>query len=287
MDFTTSPGSSAERRKTIFSAPAWLLPKLLAWFGASTGALTAVCTVFGYLVEHSYLSQLGVPRTVYEATPREYVVSGAQFVASLIPLSALGSGLFIFHYWWVVLLSAVFAVAAWRRRLSSHARLLFAVALYTSWVIAMALRFETANPPDEQGLAMFTFGTVAAFLYCTGELCVATQLNEERRPTLELFAKLLLYALLFCSVFALPIIKGIHGTVRENPHIEFLGKDRQLLCALVGIESDASGPDCGPWQLIEFGKDRTLLRRTGDRSVYVVQSSSVTTFRLLPYRTTK
>ncbi len=276
-DFPADPA-----KRTLLSGPAWLLPKLLLWFGASTGALTAICTVFGYLVEHSYLDQLGVPRSAYEATSREYVVTGAQFLVGLVPVSLLGGPLFLAHYWWVAVLVAAFAVLSWKRRFSSPRRFMLAAACYAAWLVAMAFRFERATPPDPESFAMLAFGTIVAFFYCSCELFAAAQSTKIPERASDLVARLPFFALLLCSVFALPIVKGIHGTTRTYPSVQFLGKDRELFCGLAGVPSQPSDPDCGTWQLVEFGKDRALLRRPPSPLIYVVPTSSITTFRLQP-----
>jgi hypothetical protein len=264
--------------KGALANPAWLFPKLLVWFGASTGALTGICTVFGYLVEHAYLDHLGVTRTAYEATSREYVITGAKFLAGLLPLSAIGSVLFALHCWWVIVLAGVFAAAAWKNRLSTAIRLLAAAALYGAWLIAMALRFETAISPDQDGLAIFTFGTLAVLLYCSFELFRAAQ-TAEKSGMRDFILRLPLFGLVFCSVYALPILKGVNGTKREYPFVEFLGKDRDYFCQLAGAESQAVDPSCGLWQLIESGKERALLRKAPDTRIYVVPASAMKTFR--------
>lgn len=282
-DFPVDPAG----KTALLSGPAWLLPKLLVWFGASTGALTAICTVFGYLVEHSYLDQLGVPRSAYEATSREYVVTGAQFLAGLVPVSLLGVPLFLAHYWWVDLLVAALAVLSWRRRFASSRRFMLAAGVYAAWLIAMAFRFERVTPPDREGFAMLAFGTIVAFFYCSCELFAAAQSAKMPQRASDLVARLPFVALLICSVFALPIVKGIHGTARTYPNVEFLGKDRELFCALAGVPSQPSDPDCGAWQLLEFGKDRALLRRPPSPFIYVVPTNSITTFRLQPAGSSK
>src|SRR5579863_6119893 len=122
MASATSAPVESGGKSPLLSGPAWLFPKILAWFGASTGALTAICTVFGYLVEHAYLAQLGVSRTIYESTSREYVVTGALFLVGLVPSSVLGGVSFAIHYWWIVLLAVALSIASWRWRLSSRLR---------------------------------------------------------------------------------------------------------------------------------------------------------------------
>jgi hypothetical protein len=269
------------------SGPLWLLPKLLLWFGASTGALTAICTVCGYLVEHAYLGQLGVPRSAYEATSSEYVVTGAQFLAGLIPVSLLGAPLFLVHYWWVAVLTAALLIFSWKRRLSPPGRFMLAAVSFAAWLAAMAFRFEVVTPPDREGFAMFAFGTMVAFLYGSCELFAAAQFAKTAERASDLVARLPFFSLLVCSLFALPIVKGIHGTTRAYPNVEFLGKDRDFFCALASVPSQPSDPDCGSWQLIEFGKDRALLRRPPSPLVYVVPTNSTTTFRVQPARSSR
>jgi hypothetical protein len=257
--------------------PLWLIPKLIVWVGASTGALSLICTTFGFLVEHAYLDRLGVPRTVYEATSAEYLVTGAKFLAGVVPSAVVGAALFALSYWWMLLVVALSAIVIRWRRLGTNARLGIVTAVYGFWLSIMLVRFESGHSsPDTEGLAIFTFGTVAGVLYCCFELFVAAG-KASPRPATEYLARIPLFALVFCCAFGLPLLKGIHGTQRQYPIIEFSRKDGDFFCELAG-QTDKK--DCGKWQLIELGKERALLRRPPDPAVYVVPVSELKTFRL-------
>lgn len=259
------------------AGPMWLFPKLVAWVGASTGALSLICTTFGFLVEHAYLERLGVPRTVYEATPAEYLVAGAKFLAGVVPLAVVGAGLFLLSYWWMLLLVVTSAILVRRRRIGVDARLGIAAAVYAIWIYAMLLRFESRGAkPDHEGLAIFAFGAAAGLLYCCFEL-FAAGVKSSPRPASEYLARAPLFALVFCCVFALPFLKGSHGTEKVYPYIEFLGKDHDTFCQLAG---GIDKQDCAKWQLIELGKERALLRRPPDNAVFVVPVNELKTFRL-------
>jgi hypothetical protein len=254
-----------------------LASKLVAWVGVSTGALTLICTVFGYVVEHAWLDHLGVPRIAYDSGSTAYVVSGMNFLASLIPLAVLGSLEFALDYWWMVLLALALGVAIWRLRPRSEFRLLGTTILYAVWLGAMLIRFERdGGRSDPNALAIFAFGTIVGLLYCYQEAYAAAQ-HPSRATLLAQAARLPILALVFCSFFALPYLKGIHGTERALLKIQFVGKDRAYFCELVGRSDD---PQCGDWELIELGKDRALLRWPPDHRIVVVPTGAISTFQI-------
>jgi hypothetical protein len=251
--------------------------KLVGWVGVSTGALTLICTVFGYVVEHAWLDHLGIPRIAYDSGSTAYVISGLNFLTSLIPLAVVGALEFILDYWWMVLVAAALGTAAWRLRLRRELRLLSATILYAVWLGAILIRFQRdAGRSDPNALAIFTFGTIVGLLYCYREAYLAAQ-NPGKATFLAQASRLPIAALVFSSFFALPYLKGIHGTERTLPKIQFIGKDRAYFCELVGRPDD---PQCGEWELIELGKDRALLRWPPDRRIVIVPASAISTFQL-------
>jgi hypothetical protein len=254
-----------------------LASKLVAWVGVSTGALTLICTVFGYVVEHAWLDHLGVPANAYDAGSTAYVVSGLNFLASLIPLAVLGSLEFALDYWWMILLALAWAVAVWRLHPRPELRLMGATVLYTVWLAAMLIRFERdGDRSDPVALAIFAFGAVVGLLYCYQEAYIAAQ-RPEQSTLLAQAARLPIMVLVFCSFFALPYLKGVHGTERTLPRIQFVGKDRAYFCELLGRPDD---PQCGAWELIELGKDRALLRWPADHRIVVVPATAISTFQI-------
>ena len=60
---------------------------------------------------------------------------------------------------------------------------------------------------------MFAFGTVAGLLYACLEL-FAESLRRAPLSAQAYAARAPLFAMLFCCVFALPFLKGAHGTER-------------------------------------------------------------------------
>jgi hypothetical protein len=251
--------------------------KLVAWVGVSTGALTLICTVFGYVVEHAWLDHLGVPRIAYDSGSTVYVVSGVNFLASLIPLAVLGSLEFALDYWWMIPLAVALAVVVWRLRPRSEFRLLGATILYVVWLGAMLIRFERdGDRSDPNALAIFAFGTIVGLLYSYQEAYVAAQ-HPGPATFLAQAARLPVLALVFCSFFALPYLKGIHGTERVLPKIQFVGKDRAYFCELLGRSDN---PQCGVWELIELGRDRAVLRWPTDHRIVVVPANAISTFQI-------
>jgi hypothetical protein len=262
-----------------------LISKSLTWIGASAGAVTLCCTLFGFVVKHTLLDRLGVPRSVFEPTSTEYVVTGAKSLAGVIPLALYGAVEFLWQCWWLLLLIAVFAVALWKRRWPPEIRVLGAAAIYGLWLLMMLLRLIEFSPPDAEGLDIFAFGTIAGVLYCCIEIFLGAR-SFEARPVSIWMARLPLYALVFSAVFALPYLKGLHGTVQSYPLIQFLGKDRDYFCGLAqeGSAGDASKSTCAVYELIEQGRDRALLRKPPSSRIYVVSAASVAAanFVLLP-----
>jgi hypothetical protein len=263
-----------------------MVAKMIGWIGASTGALTLFCTVFGFLVKQTVLERLGVSRSVFEPTSTEYVASGAKFLASLVPLAAFGAVEFFVAFWWaaaslVVFVLALLVVRRWRWK--AELRLFGITALYAVWLVAMLLRLTERPARDSQGLDVFIFVTLAGVIYCYVEAWFAGS-GSGAGAVLSWGARLPLYALMFCSVLALPYVKGLHGTIPTYPLIEFLGKDRDAFCALVAKSTSEEKPnaDCAVFELIEQGSNRVLLRKPPKSKIYVVPVAEMNTFSLLP-----
>ena len=256
------------------------------WIGASAGALTLLCTIFGFLVKDTILQELGVPRSVFEPTSTEYVVSGAKFLGSVVPLALYGAGQFIVACWWMVLALGLFALVllvARRWRWSAELRLFGVAALYGAWLVVMLLRLTERPPGDYQGLNVLAFGTLVGLIYCYIETYLSAG-GSGVGTVLRWGARLPIYALVFCSAFTLPYMKAVHGTISIYPLVEFLSRDRDSFCALVTAGPPDEGPqdNCAVFELIEQGRDRVLLRRPPGARIYVVPVASMNTFALLP-----
>lgn len=261
-----------------------LLPsvsKLIAWVGASGGAIGLILTVFGYLVEHAYLDRLGVPRSYYEAKPIEYTTAGGKFLMGMIQLSFVGVPQFLVRYWWLALILLAVAAAAWKWRWPEPWRWLTAAAFMFVWLSISVPRFDSGlSRRDAYALvASFTAITAAGIVYAFAELSF-------HGPAAGPVANWSLYApripfllLLAAAMLALPYLRGAYATERNNPTIEFIGKDRSYFCELAG---DTSEDICAKqsWQLIESGKDRAILRHTTDHKIYVVPATALNTFRI-------
>ena len=104
--------------------PGWqLLPRFLLWLGGSTGGIGIVLSVFGLLIDHAHFDRLGIPRTLYEATPNEYLVTGGKFLLGIVPLALTGSLQFILSYWWLVLGTILLSALIWWKSYSSRGAL--------------------------------------------------------------------------------------------------------------------------------------------------------------------
>jgi hypothetical protein len=269
---------AAEDRFAGFAAVA----KAIGWVGASAGALTLCCTVFGFLVKRTTLDQLGISRAVFEPTSTEYIVVGAEFLASIVVFALFGAVEFFVVCWWAAATLALFAlvlIATRCWRWGTELRLLGIALLYAVWLVAMLLRLTESQSRDAVGLYIFCFVTLSVIIYCGIEAWLAASALADRRLW-RWGARLPMLALVFSSAFMLPYLKGVHGTIPSYPLIEFLGKDHDTFCALTTRDVHAT-PDCAIFELIEQGRDRVLLRKSPEAKIYVVPVSSVNQFVLL------
>lgn len=259
--------------------------KLVVWVGASAGAISLILSVFGYLVEHAYLDQLGVPRTYYEAKPAEYITAGGKFLMGMIQLAAVGAPQFALRYWWFAMVLVAALAAAWRWRWRAEWRWLGAAAFLAVWLLIALPRFEDSlSPPEANALvAVFTAVTVGGIVYAYAELSIdgppgdkstAVPLRRRYGPRVPFLV------LLLSAILALPYLRGAYATTKTHATIEFIGKDRAYFCELAG---EASQDACAQetWQLIEVGKERAILRHTKDKKLYIVPASALTTFRIV------
>ena len=258
------------------AAPSFLqlASKFVLWLGGSASAISLFLTGLGYLVEHARLDRLGVPRSLYEASPTEYIVVGGKFLLGVGPLAAAGSLHFVSRYWWLVVITVLAALlASWSRWSANWRWLAFA------GCFALSLSFVAAGHWDENRVAMFTFLTVVAIAYCYVELVLTT---GSARLASRFACRLPFFAVLSCAVVALPYLRGTYGLSREYPVIKFLGKDEALFHELAA-GSGSQNHDCieGLWELIDIGKERVILRNVCDTRVYLVPSSAVSTFRIV------
>jgi hypothetical protein len=260
--------------------------KAVTWVGASAGALTLCCTVFGFLVKRTTLDQLGISRAVFEPASTEYVVVGAEFLASVVVFALFGVIEFFVACWWVVAALALLVLvllAARHRRWRNELRLLGVALLYAVWMAAMLLRLTESTVRDAAGFDIFCFVTLAGIVYCGIEAWLPASAHADG-VLWRWGARLPMLALVFSSAFMLPYLKGVHGTIPSYPMIKFVGKDHDTFCALVtgGMQDERTAPDCAVFELLEQGRDRVLLRKFPEAKIYVVPRSAVSQFVLLP-----
>jgi hypothetical protein len=252
-----------------------LASKFVLWLGGSASAISLFLTGLGYLVEHARLDRLGVPRSLYEASPTEYIVIGGKFLLGLAPLAAAGSVHFVSRYWWLAVVTVLTALLSWWKDWSTNWRwLAFAGCL------ALSLSFVAAGRWDENTVAMFTFLTVAAIAYCYVEIVFAT---GPARLASRVACQLPFFAVLSCAVVALPYLRGTYGLSYNYPVVKFLGKDEVFFRELASGSVTQNHNDCveGLWELIDIGKQRVILRNVCDTKVYLVPSGAVSTFRIV------
>lgn len=262
----------------VLSQRAW---RSLVAAGAAAGSISAVLTVFGFLVEHAYFDQLGVPRTLYEATPTEYIVTGGNFLLGIVPLAMTGAIAFVLVFWWLAFIGVAAAAAAIRLRCPPALQWLLSAVWLGVALSVVSLRFQGgAGVTRRQAVAMFTFLVAAGILFC----CMRLMLDTETRPPSPFDSRLFTlripsYTVLIAAIVTLPYLRGAYAIQREYPIVEFLGKDRDAMCALINGSSSATCAETS-WELIEAGKQRVLLRKAGDVRIYVIPVSALNTFRI-------
>lgn len=270
--------------------PRWeAISRFLVWLGGSTGTIGVVLTAFGFLVEHAQFDRLGVPRTLYEATSREYVVTGGKFLMGLLPLALAGFLQFCVNYWWLALgILLASALTGWKAR-SSNVRWLVAAACLIVSLTVVAARFLRHDGPDGPGVAMFTFVVVGGLVFCYIEIAFGRPDTGPSHLASKYAFRLPLLVLLICSAVTLPYVHGYYAPPRDYPVTQFLGKDKTYFCELAGVQNSPERANCDleTWQVIEIGKDRAIVRRVSDSKIYVVPASSLTTFRIFGKEPTK
>lgn|GEM_PF-5456156 len=250
---------------------------VVAWIGASLTGLTAILTACGYVVVHTYLATLGVPRSVYDAKPAEYVVAGGNFLAGLIPLAfASIPALFVYAWWLVVIVVATVAVARWRKW-QSATRMYAAALLYYIW-ISLVLVHLTSGPlpwllPRS---STTTYGLFVLVLLCTAGLPAAGEPRDMPTRYSSRYRRSLLplIILIVVSVILLPYLRGMYATVRPRPQLVPLGEDALYLQQLTNC-----GAECR-WSLVDMGETSSILRQEPGGAIYVLPTAKLKTFRL-------
>jgi hypothetical protein len=266
----------------------------ILWLGGSAGSIGLVLTAFGFFVEHAYLESLGVPRTVFEATPTEYIVSGGKFLVGLIPLTLTGSMQFVLNCWWAAVPMALYAGLFTLKKWTHEIRLPIFTALYAVWFSIILLHFENDaepssmfNLPAKGAVAIFAFTTIAGVAYFYWEVINAKRRKQKQAgfdwiPYFHaLHIPLLL--ILICAILALPYLRGRYAIKRTYPTVEFLGSDRVYFDELA---SDSSLIDDRElygitWQLMEIGEEKAILKIMESSQVYIVPKDRITNFKII------
>lgn len=267
---------------------------IILWLGGSAGSIGVLLTAFGFLVEHAYLEGLKVPRTVFEATATEYIVSGGKFLVGLLPHALIGLLQFVLNCWWAVIPLVIYAGLFAFKKWTLGVRLSVFTGLYAIWLAVILLHFEKGGkptslfdlPPDGS-VAIFTFTTIAGVMYFCWEVRNvrrkwnrATNFNGILR---SYKLQLPLFLLLVCAILALPYLRGRYGTKRMYPTIEFLGSERGYFDELVSdsLSTDIESASGRAWQIIEIGEEKAILRLKESKQVYVVPKDKITSFRIV------
>lgn len=277
-----------EDKKTLTGIPGLqVIPRFLLWLGGSAGVIGVVLTTFGFLVEHAHFDRLGIPRSIYSATPNEYLVTGGKFLLGIVPLTLAGFLEFCLDYWWLALAVLLLGVVMWWRKGSANLRWLLAAVCLTIAVCLLALRFQKHDAPDHQGVAMFTFVVIAALVFVYVEVAFANTGATDQDPPASMRSKYASRApfilVLPCALIALPYLRGYYALERDYPVVQFLGKDKGFFCDLAGNPATSKQVGCEgeAWQVIDISIERAILRRVEDSRIYIVPASSLTTFRIV------
>jgi lysylphosphatidylglycerol synthetase-like protein (DUF2156 family) len=279
----TEPADDHRGDSSSSGLPGWQkISSFLVWLGGSTGTISVVLTVFGFLVEHARFDRLGVPRTLYEATSREYVVTGGKLLMGLLPMALAGFLQFCVNDWWLAAgILVAGAVTVWKSK-SSNVRWLVAAACLIVALAVVGARFLRHDGSDGPGVAMFTFVVVGALVFCYIEIAFGRPDTDLPHLASKYAFRLPFLVFLICSVVTLPYIHGFYSPPQDYPVAQFLGKDKTYFCELAGVQNSPQRASCDleTWQIIEIGKDRAILRRISDSKIYVVPAGSLTAFRI-------
>lgn len=275
----TDPKSSSA------GVPDWtLVSRFLLWLGGSTGAIGIVLSTFGFLVEHADFDRLGIPRSLYQATPREYLVTGGKFLLGILPLAFTGLLQFCVNYWWFALaVGLIAALMRWKRG-SSRIRWIIATFCLAASLAIIGSRFRADGSPDYAGVAMFTFAVVTGAAYAFAEwLYPAASEPANSHPISHYAWRVPFMVILICALIALPYLRGYYALKRNYPVVQFLGKDQAYFRELTGSQAthDLPSSEQETWQIIDIGTERAILRRVADSRIYVVPATALTTFRIL------
>jgi hypothetical protein len=272
----------SEDKLSATNIPGWnLVPRFLVWLGGSTGAIVVVLSALGFLVEHAYFDRLGIPRTLYQATPHEYTITGGKFLMGIVPLAFVGALHFCLNYWWLALLTLLLGGLIWWKNWFPNARWLLAAAWLALSLALLALRLQQRSS-DSVGVGMFTFVVAAALAFIYVEVFFLGK--DSDGATLSQYASRAPFVIiLVCAIVALPYLRGYYAQDREYPVVQFLAKDKTFFCDLSASKAPDQAPACAQesWQIIDIGADRAIVRRVLDSKIYVIPASSITTFKVL------
>lgn len=250
----------------------------VAWIGASVGSLSVVLTVLGYLVESAYLSSLGLRRGMLELAPIEYMASGGQFLLGLIPLSFSGMLNFLLDYWWTVpLVIIAFHFGMWRK-LGSTYRWVLCASVNMIWLAFVIPLLEKSVPGSDANkiISMMCFMATLSVIYAVTEQALA---SSKKSAKSTIIGQVLFYAVLSVTLLTLPYARGLKGLERELPNVQLTSKDVAAFCAIF-TNTDSSTCTKRTWQLVQIGKEKSLLRDPMDGSIYIIPSSMIATLRI-------
>lgn len=209
----------------------------------------------------------------------EYVASGGQFMLGLLPLSLAGALNFVLDFWWAaLLLLTVCSLAAWRR-LGSTGRWALATLANGLWLARAIPLLNDAAPGSEahRVVSMMSFVVLLSLLYAGMEyLSPQAPVPRGTRVAQVMFA-----TVLSVSLLTLPYARGSKGLVRALPSVQLPQKEAVVLCQLAQPATEAAACAARSWQLVQLGKNRSILLDPADGALYLVPAAATATLRIV------
>jgi len=252
---------------------------VVGWVGGAMAGLIAVLTACGYVIESCYLGTLGVPRTVFDAKPAEYVLTGGNFFLALPANILVGAISFVVYCLWALLALVAIVLIVRRLRIDRFPAVIAAAVLFTTWMTLILVHLTVAP------LTIFPSNTLVmfqlfAFSVALGVAILLAFDVGARRVTTGTYrrARLPLLALIVIACLLLPLLRGTYAIVRHHPILRPLGADAKYLGEL---------RRCASWRLVNMGASAAILSCDGSRGVVVIPSDKLTTFELVPEENAK
>jgi hypothetical protein len=266
------------------------LIKFVAWISVAAGGIGLILTSCGFIISNAYLESLGIPRSVFEAQPREYILLGGNFIISLFLFTTIGLVNIIFYAWWIVLIITFLVVICIWRKYNSSRRIMLFSGLYGVWLIMSLSKFRQTNNDinfygsnisPETLVQMITALFSLALVYLVFE--IINIYNKQIKWSATLNIGLIFISLMVISSFTtLPYLKGAYATKPSYQILEPLGESKVVFNKILkeqdeNIKTDLSSQK---FELIQIGTKNVILRDAKDKSIIIIPSELIKSFKL-------